>query len=91
MLNAEQELLNSQVLLVTARRDAYVAGFQLLNVMGRPRPRISTSTAGRSTTRQVNYNRYAAQLVRLGRRAADHAGLDPHRAARCTARSQNPP
>jgi outer membrane protein len=27
-------LLNSQVALVTARRDAYVAGFQLLNVMG---------------------------------------------------------
>jgi outer membrane protein len=34
VLDAEQELLNSQVLLVTARRDAYVAGFQLLNVMG---------------------------------------------------------
>ena len=34
VLNAEQELLNSQVLLVTARRDAYVAGFQLLNAMG---------------------------------------------------------
>jgi outer membrane protein len=34
VLNAEQELLNSQVALVTAKRDAYVAGFQLLNVMG---------------------------------------------------------
>ena len=34
MLNAEQELLNSQVALVTAKRDAYVAGFQLLNAMG---------------------------------------------------------
>ena len=34
LLNAEQELLNSQVTLVTARRDAYVAGFQLLNAMG---------------------------------------------------------
>ena len=34
VLNAEQELLNSQVLLVTARRDAYVAGFRLLNAMG---------------------------------------------------------
>lgn len=34
VLNAEQELLNSQVALVTARRDAYVAGFRLLNVMG---------------------------------------------------------
>ncbi len=34
VLNAEQELLNSQVALVTANRDAYVAGFQLLNAMG---------------------------------------------------------
>ena len=34
VLNAEQELLNAQVALVTARRDAYVAGFQLLNAMG---------------------------------------------------------
>jgi outer membrane protein len=34
VLNAEQELLNSQVALVSAKRDAYVAGFQLLNVMG---------------------------------------------------------
>ena len=35
VLNAEQELLNSQVQLVTARRDEYVAGFALLNAMGR--------------------------------------------------------
>ena len=34
VLNAEQELLNSQVALVSARRDAYVAGFALLNAMG---------------------------------------------------------
>jgi len=34
VLNAEQELLNSQVALVTARRDSYVTGFQLLNAMG---------------------------------------------------------
>ena len=34
VLNAEQELLNSQVALVTARRDEYVAGFNLLNAMG---------------------------------------------------------
>ncbi len=34
VLNAEQELLNAQVQLVSARRDAYVAGFQLLNSMG---------------------------------------------------------
>ena len=34
VLNAEQELLNAQVALVTARRDEYVAGFQLLIAMG---------------------------------------------------------
>lgn len=35
ILNAEQELLNAQVQLVTARRDAYVASFTLLAAMGR--------------------------------------------------------
>ena len=34
ILNAEQELLNSQVTLVSARRDAYLAGFALLAAMG---------------------------------------------------------
>jgi outer membrane protein len=34
VLNAEQELLQSQVALVRAKRDAYVDGFQLLNAMG---------------------------------------------------------
>ncbi len=33
-LNGEQELLNAQVTLVTARRDAYVAAFDLLAAMG---------------------------------------------------------
>jgi outer membrane protein len=35
VLNAAQELLNSEVTLVTARRDAYVAAFALLAAMGR--------------------------------------------------------
>ena len=35
ILNAEQELLNSQVNYVTAERDAYVAGFSLLAAMGK--------------------------------------------------------
>ncbi|QJU56367.1 TolC family outer membrane protein [Sphingomonas sp. AP4-R1] len=34
VLNAEQEYLNSQVSLVSAQRDQYVAGFALLNAMG---------------------------------------------------------
>jgi outer membrane protein len=39
VLNAEQELLNSQVTLVSARRNAYVAGFELLNAMGQAEAR----------------------------------------------------
>ncbi|WP_414901925.1 TolC family outer membrane protein [Sphingomonas flavalba] len=39
ILNAEQELLNAQVQLVSARRDAYVAGFALLAAMGRAEAR----------------------------------------------------
>jgi len=35
ILDAEQELLNSQVNLVTAKRNAYVAGFNLLAAMGK--------------------------------------------------------
>src|SRR3546814_1701793 len=43
VLNAEQELLNSRVQLVTAERDAYVAGFTLLAAMGRARTEEHTS------------------------------------------------
>ena len=39
ILNAQQELLNSEVQLVTARRNAYVAGFNLLAAMGRAEAR----------------------------------------------------
>ncbi|MCW3838017.1 TolC family outer membrane protein [Sphingomonas canadensis] len=35
ILNAEQELLSAQVTYVTAERDAYLAGFTLLNAMGK--------------------------------------------------------
>ncbi len=35
ILNAEQELVNAQVQLATARRNGYVAGFSLLAAMGR--------------------------------------------------------
>ena len=39
ILDAEQELLNAQVNLATARRNAYVAGFNLLAAMGRAQSR----------------------------------------------------
>ena len=35
ILNAEQELVNAQVQLATAKRNGYVAGFSLLAAMGR--------------------------------------------------------
>lgn len=39
ILNAEQELLNAKVNLVTARRNSYVAGFTLLAAMGKAEAR----------------------------------------------------
>jgi len=59
VLNAEQELLNSQVLLVTARRDAYVAGFQLLNAMGMAEAEDLNLDGGPLYDPLVNYNRYS--------------------------------
>jgi outer membrane protein len=59
VLNAEQELLNSQVLLVTARRDAYVAGFQLLNAMGAAEAEDLNLEAGPLYDPQVHYRRYS--------------------------------
>ena len=59
VLNAEQELLNSQVALVTARRDAYVAGFQLLNTMGRAEAEDLNLDGGPLYDPQVHYDRYS--------------------------------
>ncbi len=59
VLNAEQELLNSQVLLVTARRDAYVAGFQLLNVMGQAEAEDLNLDGGPLYDPTANYRRYS--------------------------------
>ncbi|HEY0627438.1 MAG TPA: TolC family outer membrane protein [Allosphingosinicella sp.] len=64
VLNAEQELLNSQVQLVTARRDAYVAGFQLLNAMGRAEAEDLGLDGGPLYDPAANYNR-------VSRRASD--------------------
>ncbi|HEX8641530.1 MAG TPA: TolC family outer membrane protein [Allosphingosinicella sp.] len=59
VLNAQQELLNSQVALVTARRDAYVAGFQLLNTMGMAEADDLNLDAGPLYDPQVHYRRYS--------------------------------
>jgi len=57
ILNAEQELLNSQVTLVTARRDAYVAGFALLAVMGNAEARDLGLDGGPLYDPVANYDR----------------------------------
>lgn len=58
VLNAEQELLNARVALVTARRNAYVAGFQLLAAMGRAEARdLGLVDEGLLYDPAVNYDR----------------------------------
>ena len=59
VLNAEQDLLNSQVALVTAKRDAYVAGFQLLNAMGQADARDLGLDGGPLYDPLGNYRRVA--------------------------------
>ena len=59
VLNAEQELLNAQVALVTARRDAYVAGFQLLNAMGQAQADVLGLDGGPLYDPLGNYRRVA--------------------------------
>ena len=57
ILNAEQELLNSQVNLVSARRNAYVAGFSLLAAMGQAEARDLGLDSGALYDPTVNYRR----------------------------------
>ena len=58
ILNAEQELLQAQVQLVTARRNAYVAGFTLLAAMGRAEARdLGLDDEGPLYDPVVNYDR----------------------------------
>ena len=82
VLDAEQELLNSQVLLVTARRDAYVAGFQLLNAMGQAEAEDLGLDGGAALrpARQLSPRR--GRLERLVGRPAARPGRDQHRHAR---------
>ncbi len=63
VLNAEQELLNSQVLLVTARRDLYVAGFALLNAMGQAElDDLNLEGSGPLYDPTINYNRVSRRV-----------------------------
>ncbi len=62
ILNAEQELLNSQVDLVTARRNAYVAGFNLLASMGQAEAQDLGLDGGALYDPNVNYERVDDQF-----------------------------
>jgi len=63
VLNAEQELLQARADLVTARRNAYVAGFTLLATMGRAEARdLNLDTGGPLYDPQVNYDRVRRRL-----------------------------
>jgi outer membrane protein len=57
ILNAEQELLNARVRLVTARRNAYVAGFSLLAAMGKAEAQDLGLDGGPLYDPDVNYKR----------------------------------
>lgn len=57
ILNAENELLNAQVQLETAKRNAYVAGFNLLAAMGRAEARDLGLDGGTLYDPVANYER----------------------------------
>lgn len=63
VLNAEQELLRARVQLVTARRNAYVAGFSLLAAMGRAEARdLGLDGDGVLYDPVVNYDRVSGRI-----------------------------
>ncbi len=63
VLNAEQELLSARAQLVTARRNAYVAGFSLLALMGQAEARdLNLDTGGVLYDPQVNYERVRGKI-----------------------------
>jgi outer membrane protein len=62
ILDAENELLNAQVQLATARRNAYVAGFNLLSAMGKAEARDLGLDGGALYDPEINYERVRGQV-----------------------------
>ncbi|OYZ27333.1 MAG: hypothetical protein B7Y31_13340, partial [Novosphingobium sp. 16-62-11] len=62
ILDAEQELLRAQVQLVAARRNAYVAGFNLLSAMGKADADDLGLDGGALYDPQVNYERVRRRI-----------------------------
>lgn len=59
VLNAEQEVLSSKIALTSARRDAYVTAFDLLNSMGASEATDLNFTADPLYDPRVNYKEYS--------------------------------
>jgi outer membrane protein len=77
LLNAEQELVQARAQLVTARRTAYVAGFNLLALMGKAEARdLNLDTGGPLYDPQVNADRVSSRMWDWDR--------DPEAAAKST-------
>lgn len=73
ILNAEQEYLNAQVQLVSARRDAYVAGFTLLAAMGQAEAQDLGLDGGALYDPAANYERVKGQIWDWGSDPAPQA------------------
>jgi outer membrane protein len=69
VLDAEQELLQARAQLVTARRNAYVAGFSLLAAMGKAEARdLNLETNGPLYDPQLHYDEVHRDLWDFGRK-----------------------
>ncbi len=62
ILNAEQEYLNTQVQLVSAQRNSYVAAFSVLAAMGKAEARDLGIEGGALYDPEVNYKRVKGQM-----------------------------
>lgn len=62
ILNAEQEYLNTQVQLVSAQRNSYVAAFSVLAAMGKAEARDLGIEGGTLYDPEVNYRRVKGQI-----------------------------
>ncbi|MBU1825501.1 MAG: TolC family outer membrane protein [Alphaproteobacteria bacterium] len=62
ILNAEQEYLNTQVQLVSAQRNSYVAAFSVLAAMGKAEARDLGIEGGALYDPEVNYQRVKGQI-----------------------------
>ena len=62
ILNAEQEYLNTQVQLVSARRNSYVAAFSVLAAMGKAEARDLGIEGGALYDPEVNYERVRGKI-----------------------------